>query len=470
MDEMQVDVLVIGGGSAGFAAAEAAAAQGVSVALVEKERLGGECPNWACIPTKALLRCARAYREVKKAHRYGVISNQPNYSFQDVIKYKNEVVHRITGGGDIGDRFIEVLKELGVQYIPGIASLESKNRVHISQKGKSKVVEAKSIVICAGTHAFIPPIEGIEEVAYWTFRDAVSVEALPESLVIIGAGPVGVEFATFFSTFGTKVSLVQLDEMILSREEPELAEVAADSLKALGVQMFTGASARSITQSGHEYDIEVVQGDRMRVVRSEQILLAAGKRADIASLNLDVYGITLTDRRYINVNKSQQTSLNHIFAAGDVTGGMQFTHTAHHEGSVAGHNAALAVKKLSRDYVSSNLDVIPRVTFCSPELASVGMTEEQAGDRYEVKTGLFPVGGLGRSATEGVENGIMKLISDAKTDKILGGSMIGPHAGEVIHEIALAIKLNATTAQLGSLIHAFPTFSEIIPSTLGSME
>lgn len=451
------DVIVIGSGSAGFSAVEAASAQGVSVCLIEKARLGGECPNYACIPSKALLKSAHAYRSLSQLREVGVDISKKNIEWEDVQEYRKRVVERITGGGTKGDRYLTILKKLGVKHVLGEATFIDDNTIQVNEK----TFTAKSIVIAAGTEDFIPPISGIDKIPYLNWKQALQLKKLPKSIAIIGGGPVGCEMATIFASFGVRVTLLQASPYVLNREDSDVSERAFQALKQLGVDVVVSANIEEFVNGRVGViglRVQSDEGENMYAV--EQVILATGKRFNASNLGVDTLRMTLDERGYIKTNRQQKTSIKHIFAAGDVNGGLQFTHTAHHEGWVAGYNAAQGAKG-KNSFKKTDERVVPRVTFIDPEVASVGLTEAQVMEEHgAVFVGSYDIGTLGRSVTEDERLGFIKIVAHPKTKQILGGHAICPHAGEMIHEIALAMYLNAQMEDLASMIHAFPTYSE----------
>lgn len=460
------DVIIIGSGSAGFSAAEAARKAGASVCVVEQERLGGECPNFACIPSKALLKAASVFRLAGRAREFGVNVGSVSYDFDSVIKYRESVVKSITGGGIFGDRYEKILRSLNITLKIGQAKFVDEHTIEV--KGENLI--GKTFVIATGTVDFVPPIKGIETLKYLRWKDALLLKRQPKSLAIIGGGPVGCELATFFASFGTRVVLIQSAPQVLHREDEEIAGLARETLESLGVEVITNANVFEVVNGGGGvYGVHVdVAGNRtMHAV--EQVVLSAGTRANIAGLGLEEIDVEIDKRGFIITTKEQRTSVVHIFAAGDVDGGLQFTHTAHHEGYVAGYNAALTAKKKRTARMKIDERVVSRVTFLSLEVASVGMTQKEAKEAFgKVLVGRYPIAALGRAVTEHSSDGMMKLVAHPKTRKILGGHMIGNRAGEVIHEVALAIYLNAIIDKLAGMIHAFPTYSESITAAASS--
>lgn len=460
------DVIVIGSGAAGFSAVEAARSVGASVCVIEKGKLGGECPNFACVPAKALLKAAEVYREVQQARNYGITVGTVSFDFQKVMNYRDSVVNTITGGGDVGDRYLKILKKLKAQVELGKAKFIDDHTIEVN----GKELSAKAVVIATGTSDFVPEIKGLEDIHYLTFKKALQQKRQPKSMAIIGGGPVGCEIATFYASFGTRVIIFQSAPRVLHREDKEISALAQKSLEKLGIEIVSNARINEIVDGrGGVYGVRLNGEKNVHAV--EHVLLAAGKRSNTSGMNLEAIHVELDERGSIKTKKDQSTSCKHIFAAGDVDGGMMFTHTAHHEGYIAGHNAALFAKKKRSKKMQRNESVVPRATFIESEVASVGMTAQEAKKAFKkVLVGRYNIGGLSRAVTSNSRFGLIKLVANPKTRKLVGGHMIGDHAGEVMHEIALAIHLSTTIDKVGSMIHAFPTFSEGISAAASNLK
>jgi pyruvate/2-oxoglutarate dehydrogenase complex dihydrolipoamide dehydrogenase (E3) component len=452
------DVVILGTGSAGFSAVEAAVSSGASVCVIEKERFGGECPNYACVPSKALLKSAKTYRHLGHVRDYGLEIKGKSFNFEQVVKYRQSVVDAITGGGEHGDRYIKILDKLKVDKRIGEATFVDDETISVN----GEEITGKTFVIATGTVDFVPPIKGLDEVSFWGWKKALQAKKLPKSMAIIGGGPVGCEIATFFVSFGVRVILLQSSPVVLNREDMDIATRAGDALRKIGVEVVTSASINEIVNArGGVLGLKVETGSGEQMFAVERIVVATGKRSNVANLNLDLAGVMLDKRGALKTNSEQRTNIKHIFGAGDVDGGMQFTHTAHHEGWVAGYNAALLAKKKRTKPAKTNENVVPRATFIDPEVASVGMTQAQVKEKFgSALVGRYEVAALGRAVTENTRQGIIKVVAHPKTRKLLGAHILSARAGEIIHEAALAIHLNATIDKLASMIHAFPTYSE----------
>lgn len=454
------DVVIVGSGAAGFSAAEAARNLGVSVCLIEKDKFGGECPNYACIPSKALLKTAKVFRSAKQAREYGVTCKGIGVDFEEIVKYRQKVVSTITGGGKHGDRYEKIAQQLNLTLLPGQASFIDEHTVKVNDT----LIKGQSIIIATGTVDFIPPINGLDQAHYLGWKEVLQVKRQPKSLAIVGGGPVGSEIATFFGTLGTRVLLFESASTILFHEDEEISELAHRLMKTSNVEVFGGAKVMEIIDArGGVYGLKVEQNGSVQTHAVEQLVITSGKRSNIEGLNIESTGVTLDDRDTIKTDAEQRTNIRHIFAAGDVDGGLRFTHTAHHEGTVAGYNAALQASGRRAAKMKSDLRVVPRVTFVEPEVASVGATGQELKSKMgQLLIGRAAIANLGRAVTDNQKQGLVKIIAHPKTRKILGGHIMGPNAGEMIHEVALAMHLNTTVDKLGSLIHAFPTYSEAI--------
>jgi pyruvate/2-oxoglutarate dehydrogenase complex dihydrolipoamide dehydrogenase (E3) component len=446
------DVVIIGGGGAGIAAVEGAKAAGASrICVIEAGDLGGECPHRACVPTKSLLASAKMYRSfLKNGPAFGVLG-YPRFDLKKAMARKETVIEAIVGGS----RLLNYLKSQGVDLIKGKAVFEDAHTIRAS----SRVIKAKSIVIATGTIDSVPPIAGIEDVEVLGYADAVSLPRLPKSIAIIGGGPVGSEFATFFASVGVKTTLIEPADHILFHEDEELSLLAEASLKDLGVTILTKTKPLGLTAEKKGTKVTYQIGRRPRqYIWVEAVLVAAGKMPNIANLALERAKIKVEKTGRVLVSSKMQTNVKHVFLAGDVSGRLMFTHTAHYEGFVAGWNAVRP-----KEAYDTDLSVIPRVTFVDPELASVGLTQAEAAKAgFEPVIYRTPIHALARSAVDGKQTGMLKVVVDKKTDLILGAHMLSERAGEVIHELALAMRHGLPFGVVRSGLRAYPTYSEAI--------
>lgn len=460
------DVVVIGSGSAGLSAVESARSLGARVALVEKERLGGECPNWGCVPSKALLRSARIMRDSAQAERFGIRVGQPVPSWNAIRAWRDQAVSRITGG-EQGERYHRLLQSLHVDVYEGSAQFVEPTVLQVGDQ----LLSTKSVVIATGTTEFIPQIKGLDEVPFFTSRTVFDrLEDIPKSLCIIGGGPVGCEFATFFASLGTRVSIVQSGPSLLGREDQDVSAYVREQFVAAGMEVYTDASVDELVNGRGVYGVRITAEGKEHTLPCTAIMFATGKRAATEGLGLTDIGVALDARGYIKTDSMGRTSVPSIYAAGDCDGGYQFTHTATHEGVVSGTNAA-AVALGKRTRMKRDESVVPRVTFTEPEVASVGMTHAEALAKHKrVGVGKVSLAGFGRAVTDGVDVGFVKVVTHPKTGVILGAHVVGPHAGEVIHEAALACACAIAASRFLNVIHAYPTYSEALYAAVASIQ
>jgi pyruvate/2-oxoglutarate dehydrogenase complex dihydrolipoamide dehydrogenase (E3) component len=446
------DVVIIGGGGAGMAAMEGAKAAGAKkICMVEAGDLGGECPNRACVPTKSLLASAKMYRSfMKDGPEFGVLG-KPRFDLGRAMKRKEAVIDAITGD----KRLEKYLQSMDVELVRGKAVFEDAHTI----RAGSRVLHTKSVVIATGARDAVPPIAGIDDIEVLGYADAVSLPRLPKSIAIIGGGAVGCEFATFFASVGVKTTLIEFADHILSREEQELSLLAETSLREIGVTVLTKSKTLGFQNEKKGTRVTFQTGRRPRqYIWVEAVLLAAGKRPNVQNLALERAKVKVDPRGHVAVNSKMQTNAKHIFLAGDVSSRLMFTHTAHYEGFAAGWNAARRGEPIDTD-----LSVIPRVTFIEPELASVGLTQAEAvAAGFETMIYRTPIHMLARAAVDGKQSGVLKVVVDKKTDLILGAHMLGERAGEVLHELALAMRHGLPFAVVRVGIRSYPTYSEAI--------
>lgn len=443
------DVAVVGGGTAGLTAALAARHEGARVALVEREgRLGGDCTYYGCVPSKALIDVAQAAADVGELVRAGVMIAEPRLDFAAVLERQRRIVAEVAADEQV-DRF----SARGIEVIHGEARFVDAHRVLIG----TREIRAERFVIATGTAPTTPAIPGLDGVPYLTNRTIFDLEALPERMLVVGAGAIGLELAQAFSRFGSRVTVVEQLEKLLPQHDTEVGALVERSLRREGVELHLGHRVRRASRSSNEIalalDGETVLGD--------VLLVAAGRTAATAGLGLDAIGVE-TDQGFVRVDERCRTSVSHVLAAGDVTGGSNLTHVAAHEGAVAGRNAA--GKRTKRD-----LRVVPSVVFVDPEVASVGLCEREARERHgseAVRTATFPMARVDRARIAGHTEGFVKLVTAKRRllgwvggGRLVGAQIVGRGAGELIHECALAMRVDAFPGRLAQTIHAYPTLS-----------
>lgn len=439
----EYDLVIIGGGSGGLVVASAAAQLKAKVALVERERLGGDCLWYGCVPSKSLLYAAGIAYTVKNAGQFGINYHNLDIDFAKIIRHIEQVIATIEPH-DSPARF----ESLGVEVLFGTGEFINRHSFVVN----GRILSARAFVIATGSRPLIPPIEGLKESGYLTNEEVFSVAKLPKSLAVIGAGPVGCELGQAFARLGSKVSLIAKTNQILPREDPEAALVVEAQLQAEGIKILRN---RQVNRVEIKEGKKVIWGGDEELAKVEEILVAAGRVAKVELLNLAAAGVDVA-KDGIVVNEKLQTSNRKIYACGDVIGGYRFTHAASYEAQVVLKNA-LFLPVWRRNY-----RVMPRATFTDPELASVGMTEAQARDFYgdEVCVLKQEFAGVDRAVAEAHKEGFVKIIT-RQNGEILGAHLVGSRAGELIHEIVLAMSYKLKVGALSNMIHVYPTLSEV---------
>ncbi|HSE29196.1 MAG TPA: dihydrolipoyl dehydrogenase [Candidatus Saccharimonadales bacterium] len=440
------DLVVIGSGGGGSVAAHISKHLGKRVAVVEAAEMGGECPNWGCVPTKSLLHAAEIYDAARNGQQFGIRGGTLTYNYPSIKAWKDLAVYRTgTWQGK------KVYESEGITVINGTARFISSHEITVNRKH----ISAENFLIATGTSNFIPPIEGLEKAGFITFREAVNLTRPPKSLFIIGGGAIGCEFAELFSIFGTKIYISDITSRLLMKEDQEVGDLVRSHFEQdRGISVLTNTKVISVTKEGLAKRVTYQQGRETKTVKVDEVLLATGKIANV-DIGLENAGVEYTPKA-IAVNEFMQTTAKNIYAAGDVVGPFQFTHMAIYQSRLAANNM-WKKQKVAADYRA-----VPRCIFLSPEVASVGMSEDECIKRdLKIKKSIAPISIIGRANTSNVEEGFVKVITD-KDGTLLGASIVSPRAGEMIHELTLAIQMGLTAEEVASTIHAFPTWSEAV--------
>lgn len=452
---MHYDIIIIGSGPGGYVAAIRAAQLGRHVAVVEKAELGGICLNWGCIPTKALLRSAELWERSHNLAEYGIEAQGYQLNFAQAVKRSREVASRLSKGVEF------LFKKHHIELIAGTARFESdKGLSVIKPDGSAQVLFADSIIIATGARTRLIPGVVPDGKQIITSREALVLATVPKSLIVIGAGAIGVEFAYMYRVFGAEVTLVEMLPQILPQEDPEIARELTRALRKTGVNIFTGAMVKGLqTEAGTVRGVLEVNG-KIQPLEAECVLVATGVQPNSEELGLEAIGVA-TERGWIKVNQHYQTSVPHIFAIGDVIGNPCLAHVASAEGLhaiefIAGKNP------LPIDY-----NAIPGCTYCQPQVASVGLTEQKAlAQGIEVKIGRAFFRANGKALALGEFEGMVKVIFDAKTERLVGAHVIGPEATELIPELGLAVANHLRFGELRNVVHAHPTLAETVMEAL----
>lgn len=455
---MDRDLIVIGGGPGGYVAAIRAAQLGARVALVEEDKLGGTCLNRGCIPTKALFQHASVIHTLERSKEFGIQLNGYSLDIRKVHERKEEIINRL--GNGIG----QLLKGNGVEVIPGKGRLIDRNTVGVNlPSGNIETLKGKNILIAAGSLPAKIPVPGMDLPGVLTSSEAMELDHVPESMVIIGGGVVGIEFAGIYQAFGTRVTVLEFLPRILSCVDEEIAKRITMHLKKQGVQIETGCKVKEIHQGDLSLFV-VAEGKKGEVeIPTEMVLVSAGRWANVDELNLEQIGVQC-ERNAIKVNDRFETSVPGIYAIGDVIGGMMLAHVASEEGKAAVENIMGLEGHI-------NYDAIPSCVFTFPEVASVGLTEEEAKKRgLFYRVGKFKFSANGKAMTMGEGDGLIKVVADAQSKKILGVHILGPHASDLIHEGVLAVEHGLTVDDIARTVHAHPTLAESFSEAILGIE
>ena len=440
-------IIIIGGGPGGYVAAIRAAQLGAQVVLIEKDTLGGTCLNRGCIPTKALLQSAEVFSLAKEAETFGVLVEKASLDFSSAMKWKEATVKRLVGG------VTSLMRKNKVKVIKGTGTIIEPKTVKVLESKEE--IKGDSIIVATGSKPSKVPIKGIDEPGVMTSDDALVMDRLPQSVLAVGGGIVGLEFAQILGRMGAKVTVVEIMPQILPGEDAEIAQILAGALGEEGIEVCCGATITGIesTTSGGKKVLFTAADGGKEVRTVEKVLVAVGRRPNTDDLGIEKLGVTL-DKGRIVVNERMETNIPGVYAIGDVIGGLMLAHVAMEEGKCAAENAM---------GLDSGMDyqAVPRCVYTSPELAGAGLTEAKAKEEYQdVRVGRFPFVASGRASTLNETKGMVKVVTDARYGQILGVHILGPQASELIAEAVLAIQWEATPEEIASCIHAHPTLSE----------
>lgn len=460
MASTSFDVIVIGGGPGGYVAAIRASQLGFKTAVVDRDRLGGICLNWGCIPTKALLKNAELYDHVKHGAEWGITCDNLKFDFKKIIQRSRGVADKMSSGIDF------LMKKNKITPIYGTASLVGKGSIKVEEKDGNKEYKAKHIIVATGARPRSLPGVEIDRKNVITSREAMSLDSAPESLAIIGAGAIGIEFAYFYAVLGTKVTVIEAMDTILPVEDKDCSSVVQKSLKARGVDIKTGMFVDGVKTSKDSVEVSFKKGKdgKVETVKADKVLMAVGVTGNIESLGLEKLGIE-TVKNHIKVDEHYRTNVEGIYAIGDVVGPPWLAHVASAE---AVHCVEAIAGKNPHPIDYSN---IPGCTYCQPQVASVGMTEAKAKEAgVEYKVGKFPFRASGKAVAAGEADGLVKIIFGKKYGEVLGAHIVGSEATEMIAELGLAKSLEATVDEIHGTIHAHPTLSEAIMEAAADAE
>lgn len=436
------DLAIIGGGSGGLTAARVARELGASVVLIDKERIGGDCLNYGCVPSKSLIHVAHVMHQAREAMSLGLTPVSLGVDMTKVGAYVQGVIERVS---KTEESYVE-----GVTVKFGQVVFQSPSAFRVNDE----IITSRTILIATGSHPALPEIEGLQEVGYLTNESVFNLTQLPASIAIIGGGPIGVELGQALGRLGARITIIQSAERILPREDSEVSTTIAQILQEEGITILTRACPMKVEHNGYKKSLTVQQDEQVLHVEADEILLAAGRSPNSQGLNLEAAGVSYSERG-IQVNAYLQTSVSNIFAIGDVIGGYLFTHVAAYQASIAVRNALLPVSKKKVDYRA-----VPWCTFSDPEVGHVGLTPQEAQRQYrQTRVVKLPCSSIDRAQTEQATMGFIKLVLAGKKDEIVGAHIVAARAGEMLGEMALAIRHHLTINAIFNTMHAYPTMN-----------
>ena len=446
------NLVVIGAGSAGLVAAYIAAAVKAKVTLIEKDKMGGDCLNTGCVPSKALIKSARLIAQAKRAREFGLKAMQVEFDFADVMERVQRVVRTVEPHDSV-----ERYTRLGVECLKGEAKITSPWTVEVKSETGRRALSTRAIVIAAGARPFVPPIPGLAEAGCLTSDSVWDLRALPQRLVVLGGGPIGCELAQCFARFGSRVTQVEMLPRILAREDPEISALVTRQFQEERIEVRVDHRATRVLREGGEKILVCEHGGKEIRIPFDELLCAVGRVANTAGYGLEELGIDLTRARTVETNEYLQTLYPNIYACGDVAGPYQFTHTASHQAWYAAVNALFGgVRKFRADY-----SVIPWATFTDPEIARVGLNETEATEKniaYDVTR--YAIEDLDRAIADGETKGVVKVLTVPGRDRILGATIAGEHAADLVVEFIMAMKHGIGLNKILGTIHIYPTLSE----------
>jgi dihydrolipoamide dehydrogenase len=446
----EIDVVIIGGGPGGYVSAIKAAHLGLKAVLVEKDKLGGVCLNWGCIPTKALVSTAELLNNLQRAGEFGIQVKDYSFDFPAVMKRKDMITQRLSSG--VG----QLMKANKVRVIRGEGQIIEPGIVEVTDiAGEKEMIKTKNIIIATGSKVMRLPLSGIDNEGVITSDEALSLSELPSRMLIIGGGVVGIEFAGIFKALGVEVTVVEMLPRILLPIDEEIARRLTQLLQRKGIKILTDCKVKEIKRNNQNLEVLISTTDGEKKIETEKVLLAAGRVPELGNIDVQRLGIEL-DGKAIKVDEKMRTNIPGIYAVGDVVGKIMLAHVASREGIVA-------VENISGEEVLMDYKVVPNCVFSMPEVASVGLTEEEARKENDnIKVSKFPFMANGKALGMGEAEGMVKIITDVDTSELLGFHILGAHASDLIAEGTLALSMEATAFEIVNTIHAHPTLAETI--------
>jgi len=443
-------LVVIGAGPGGYVAAIRAAQLGIKTAIVEREYFGGVCLNWGCIPSKTLLHVTELKRRVEESSRIGLMAEKVTIDLDKLRKHKETTVKRLTGGVKM------LLDKAGVKSFVGSARFLSPTKVEVTGDKTRTEVESEHFIIATGARPMELPMLKQDGKVVVGAREMIDVPDVPDEMLVVGAGPIGVEMATVYQTLGSRVTIVEILDAVLPLLDTDISATTEKALKKQGIKILLSSKVTKSEVTGGKAKVTIESGGKTEEHTFDCVLVAAGMIPNTADIGLDKAGVKLDAKGFVIVDKRMRTNVTSIFAIGDVAGGILLAHKASHEGVVA-------VEAIAGSAASADWKGVPYAVFCDPEVAGIGLTEKEAkAAGRKVKVGKFPYGGVGKAVATLATDGFAKVISDAETDEVLGIHIVGPHAGDIIFAGTAMMELDCTAEDIGHMMAVHPTLSEAL--------
>lgn len=447
---IEADVAIIGSGPGGYVCGIRAAQLGLKTVVIEADRLGGECVNYGCIPSKSLISVSKLVDKVKEAEKYGFHASTVSVDLVQLQRWKSEVISRLVGGIEL------LLRGYHATIVAGEAEVHSKNRVVVTTSQGKEEISCKNLVMATGTRTSSLPGLEIDGELIISSKEGLDLKAAPKRLLVVGGGAIGLEFASMFQKLGSAITVVEIMDQLLPGSDPEVVRVVQRKLESKGVKVYLKSKVLQVTKNGSVAEVEIESPNGKVILEVDRILVSVGRQPRTEKLNLQKLGVQTDPRGYVVTDSRMQTNVPGVYAIGDVRGPPLLAHKASKEGIVAAE--CIAGLPSAADW-----KVIPDAFFCDPEVASVGLTEAKALEAgYKVKRSRFQFAALGRALTAGEPEGFVKIVSNEADGLVLGAQIVGPEASDLISEVALAIEMGATVEDIALTIHPHPTFPEAI--------
>lgn len=466
MSTPEFDVAVLGAGPGGYVAAIRCAQLGLKTAIIERDNLGGICLNWGCIPTKALLRNAEVLHILHQGSEYGFSFDNLQVSYNAAQKRSREVSNRLVKGVGF------LMRKNNITVISGEGTLKNANTILVESKDNAHEVTASHIILATGARPFSLPMIKPDGIRVFTYRQLLEATSAPKSMVVVGSGAIGMEFAYVFNAYGTKVTVVEALPQILPLEDAEVSQVVVRAFKRDGIETLAGMKVEDAKLDGEGVSVTIADATgKKQTLKTDWLLMAMGVAPNTNGIGLEAAGVKVNERGYVPVDAQMATNIPNVYAIGDMNGLLRLAHVASAQGIVAAESIAAKLGKYKGHIPTLDYDAMPRCTYTHPQVASMGLTEQQAKDKgYEVKVSKFPFQANGKSLALNNTDGFAKIVADARYGEILGVHMVGPDVTELLPEFVLAKSAELTPEQIARAVHAHPTLSESLMEAAHGIE